>query len=164
MAYLSSEKRDALAAEHEVEPERIEEWYAAFGIFDKNGDGKISIGELLRIMRDLMQDPTERELKEMIAEVDDNNTGTIEFPEFCTQMKRKYKDPDQVKDELIQAFKVFDKDQNNFISAEELSNVMKTIGEPLSPKEVQEMMDSADVDGDGKINYEEFAAIMMKKD
>merc|ERR1711976_152554 len=83
-------------------------------------------------MRNICQDPTEKEIQEMIAELDENNSKQIEFPEFCKHMKSKYKDPDTKRNEVREAFKIFDKDGNGFISAQELKSIMKSLGEPLT--------------------------------
>merc|ERR1712187_940162 len=66
-------------------------------------------------------------------------------------------------EELNEAFKVFDRDGNGFISAAELRPVMTHLGEKLTDEEVDEMIREADVDGDGQINYEEFVKMMMAK-
>ena len=55
---------------------------------------------------------------------------------------------------MLDAFQVFDADGNGFISASELRAMMSTIGEPLSDQEVDDMMIVADVNGDGKVNYD----------
>mgnify|MGYP002642450713 FL=1 len=72
------------------------------------------------------------------------------------------KDTDS-EEELREAFKVFDKDGNGFISAAELRHVMTNLGEKLSDDEVDEMIKEADVDGDGQINYAEFVKMMVAK-
>jgi calmodulin len=79
--------------------------------------------------------------------------GTIDFPEFLTMMARKMKDSDS-EDEIKEAFRVFDKDGNGFISAAELRHVMTNLGEKLTDEEVDEMIREADIDGDGQVNYE----------
>lgn len=89
----------------------------------------------------------------MINEVDADGNGTIDFPEFLTMMARKMKDTDS-EEEIKEAFKVFDKDGNGFISAAELRHVMTNLGEKLTDEEVDEMIREADIDGDGQINYE----------
>lgn len=98
----------------------------------------------------------------MINEVDVDGNGSIDFPEFLTMMARKMKDTDS-EEEIIEAFKVFDKDGNGFISRAELSHVMTNLGEKLTDEEVDGMIHEADVDGDGFINYEEFVRMMMAR-
>ncbi|KAL6001136.1 Calmodulin [Asimina triloba] len=142
--------------------EQISEFKEAFSLFDKDGDGCITTKELGTVMRSLGQNPTEAELRDMINEVDADQNGTIDFPEFLNLMARKMKDTDS-EEELKEAFKVFDKDQNGFISAAELRHVMTNLGEKLTDEEVDEMIREADVDGDGQVNYEEFVRMMLAK-
>merc|ERR1711898_39597 len=80
--------------------------------------------------------------------------------QFLNLMAKKMKDTDS-EEEIKEAFKVFDKDGNGFISAAELRHVMTNLGEKLTDEEVDEMIREADVDGDGQINYEEFVKMMM---
>ncbi|KRX26316.1 Calmodulin, partial [Trichinella nelsoni] len=132
--------------------EQIAEFQEAFNLFDKDGDGKITSQELGIVMRSLGQRPTESELRDMVNEVDEDGNGTIEFDEFLQMMSRKMKDSDS-EQELKEAFQVFDKDKDGFISAAELHYVMTNLGEKLTDEEVQEMIREADLDGDGLVNY-----------
>jgi hypothetical protein len=79
--------------------------------------------------------------------------GLLKPSEFLTMMARKMKDTDS-EEEIREAFKVFDRDNNGFISAAELRHVMTSIGEKLTDDEVDEMIREADQDGDGKIDCE----------
>ena len=49
----------------------------AFTLFDKDGGGSISSSELAAVMRSLGQNPTEDELKEMIADVDEDGVCLV---------------------------------------------------------------------------------------
>lgn len=147
---------------HKLTEDQVAEFKEAFAFIDENGDGQISIDELETVMRSLGQNPTYAELQEMINEVDVDGNGLIDFPEFLQMMARKMKDTDS-DEEIREAFRVFDKDGDGFISAAELRRVMTNLGEKLTDEEVNEMIREADVDGDGKINYEEFVAMMSSK-
>ncbi len=68
-------------------------------------------------------------------------------------MAKKMRETDS-EEELREAFRVFDKDGNGYISAAELRHVMTNLGEKLSDEEVDEMIKEADLDGDGMVNYE----------
>lgn len=140
--------------------DQISEFQEAFCLFDKDGDGCITLDELATVIQSLGQNPIKEELQDMINEVDINGNGTIEFGEFLSLMARKIKETD-AEEELKEAFKVFDKDQNGYISASELRNVMINLGEKLTDEEVNQMIREADVDGDGQVNYEEFVRMMM---
>ena len=50
----------------------------------------------------------------MILQVDIDDNGTVEFPEFVSIMARKFKATD-TEDELREAFRVFDEDGNGFV-------------------------------------------------
>ncbi|RWR87959.1 calmodulin-like protein 8 [Cinnamomum micranthum f. kanehirae] len=126
--------------------DQITEFQEAFCLFDKDGDGCITIEELATVIRSLGQNPSSEELHDMISEVDVDGNGTIEFAEFLNLMARKMKETD-AEEELKEAFKVFDKDQNGYISASELRHVMINLGEKLTDEEVEQMIREADMDG-----------------
>jgi hypothetical protein len=76
------------------------------------------------------QNPSEQELKDMIADVDADGNGTIDFPEFLTMMARKMQEKDH-EEEIQDTFKMFDADGNGFISIDELRQVRSKISSAL---------------------------------
>ncbi|KAJ1266259.1 hypothetical protein BS78_08G137400 [Paspalum vaginatum] len=146
--------------------EQISEFREAFAFFDKDGDGCITAEELATVMGSLQgQRPSAEELREMIRDADADGDGAIDFAEFLGLMARKAAAAGGGADEeLREAFKVFDKDQNGFISAAELRHVMISLGEKLTDEEVQQMIREADLDGDGQVDYHEFVRMMMLSD
>ncbi|KAL5271754.1 hypothetical protein ACHWQZ_G000080 [Mnemiopsis leidyi] len=141
---------------------QVTEFREAFAMFDKDGDGSISVAELGHVMRSLGQNPTDHELTEMIREADDDNNGSVDFEEFLLLMSKKMSMLD-IDQELLEAFSVFDKDGNGFIDQDELTNVLASLGEDLDEEQVKEMMRQADKDGDGLVSFEEFKDIMCSK-
>ncbi|KAK8591306.1 hypothetical protein V6N13_031354 [Hibiscus sabdariffa] len=138
----------------------IAEFQEAFCLFDKDGDGCITMEELAIAVKSLDQNPTEEELQNMIDEVDTDGNGAIKFGEFLNLMARKMKET-EAEDDLREAFRVFDKDQDGYISPHELRLVMNNIGEKVTDEELEQMIREADLDGDGQVNYDEFFRMMM---
>merc|ERR1711865_1363139 len=95
------------------------------------------------------------EIQKMIADVDDDGSGTIEYEEFLKMMTHKILNRDP-KDEILKAFRLFDDDETGKISFKNLKRVAKELGERMTDEELQEMIDEADRDGDGEVNDEEF--------
>ena len=131
-----------------------------FDQFDKDKDGKISAKELENAMVSMGQNPTEDEIIEMMREVDLNQDGLIDFDEFMILMTKSSPDT-QTEEEVINAFRVFDKEGNGLIASSELKHIMMTIGDKMTEEEADEMVNEADIDEDGMINYEEFVRMMM---
>lgn len=141
--------------------EQLAEYKEAFSLFDKDGDGRITTAELGTVLRSLGHNPTEAELQGLIQAVDTDNSGTVDFPEFLSVVAKRGKACDS-EEEIREAFRVFDKDGNGYISVAELRHVMTNLGEKLTDEEVDEMIKEADMDGDGRVNYEEFVRVMME--
>ncbi|OQV17182.1 putative Calmodulin-5/6/7/8 [Hypsibius exemplaris] len=104
------------AEKYNLTEDQILQFHEAFTLFDKDGDGMITSTELGTIIKAIGQVATEKQLKGMVKEVDVDGNGTIEFNEFLKLMSKKNKnaDPEQ---ELHEAFKVFDRNNDGFISA-----------------------------------------------
>ncbi|CDH52869.1 predicted protein [Lichtheimia corymbifera JMRC:FSU:9682] len=62
--------------------------------------------------------------------------------------------------ELLQCFQAFDKNGDNRISQQELAEVMISLGERLSSHDLQAMMNEADINRDGYIDFEEFKQLL----
>ncbi|EXC48677.1 putative calcium-binding protein CML25 [Morus notabilis] len=139
---------------------QIEELEQVFKKFDVNGDGKISSSELGAIMGSLGQPSGEEELRKMIKEVDSDGDGFIDLKEFI-ELNTKGVDSDEVLENLKDAFSVYDIDKNGSISAEELYEVLRSLGDECSIAECRKMISGVDCDGDGTISFEEFKVMMM---
>ena len=58
---------------------------------------------------------------------------------------------------------MFDRNKDGYVDAKELKKVTTTLGQRLTNEEVDAFMAEADLDGDGKLNYEEFVKMMMSQ-
>ena len=94
----------------------------------------------------------------MIRNVGD---GGIDFEEFIELM---VKHGSNIDENIVQSFKVFDRDGDGLITEDELQITMNNLGEPMNEVEVKAMIAEADLDGDGKINFKEFQRLMNNKE
>merc|ERR1711896_90414 len=125
----------------------------AFSLFDADASGMIDVRELKAAMRALGFEVKNEELKKMVADVDNDGNGTIEFGEFLEMMTGKMGEKD-TREDIEKVFKLLDDDNTNKISFRNLARV---------DEELQDMINQADRDGDGEINIDEFYRIMKKK-
>jgi len=77
-------------------------------------------------------------------------------------MARKMKDTGS-EEEILEVFKVFDKNGDGFISATELRHIMTNFRKKTTGEEVGEMIREANLDDDGQINCDEMVKMMMSK-
>jgi len=141
---------------------QIAEFRDAFNSFDRDGSGHIDKEELKLLCEWVGQETTEAEIDEMMAMADGDGSGKIDLWEFITLMAHKMGDRNP-SESLHSAFSVFDKDESGYINADEIKEVMRTMGEPVDDKIIEAVLDGMDKDGDGLINYEEFAFIVTKE-
>jgi Ca2+-binding EF-hand superfamily protein len=138
--------------------EEIAKLWEAFKVFDADNSGAISATELGQVMRSLGQSPSETDLGNMIKEVDVDLSGSIDFEEFKTLMISAQGDR---KSRLKLAFSVFDEDGSGQITTNELNSVMSQFG--LTDKELDEMIQEVDHDGDASIDFSEFMKLVPEE-
>ena len=76
-------------------------------------------------------------------------------------IKMQERDPIE---EMKQAFRLFIDDDGEKITLKHLKRVAKELGENMTDEELQEMLEEADRDGDGMLNFEEFQRVVQKLD
>ncbi|PIA17475.1 EF-hand [Coemansia reversa NRRL 1564] len=65
--------------------------------------------------------------------------------------------------ELRDAFAIFDTDNNGEITREELGVLMRSLNHNPTEEEISDMINEADENGDGKIDFSEFIALMARQ-
>eukprot|EP00611_Tribonema_gayanum_P008451 TRINITY_DN179_c0_g1_i1.p1 TRINITY_DN179_c0_g1~~TRINITY_DN179_c0_g1_i1.p1 ORF type:complete len:152 (-),score=63.97 TRINITY_DN179_c0_g1_i1:386-841(-) len=139
--------------------EEVEDYEEAFKNFDKDGNGEIDLKELGIVMRSLGYSPTDKQLRDMLQQVDEDGNGVITFNEFVEMMRRCELSTD-FELEIKGAFEFFDKDGSGDITPEELASIMRGLGANLSDQEIELLVREADANGDGAIDLHEFTAFL----
>ena len=155
----SSLKKEEVNIDDLTEME-IAEYKEAFQIFDRHGEGAISSKELGTIMRSLGLNPSDEDIKE-ITDMFDNEkyNNLIDFNSFLLIMAKRKNDVDKEED-LLEAFRVFDKENNGQILARELRYVMMSSGEDLNENDIEDMIHEARGENEEYIDYHKFVKLM----
>ncbi|KAG4934558.1 hypothetical protein JHK87_048560 [Glycine soja] len=128
-----------------------------FSNMDIDRSGTISYEELKSGLTKLGSKLSEYEIKQLMAAVDVDNSGTIDYLEFIAATI----DPHKLEKEehLYKAFQYFDKDNNGYITRDELSQALTKyqMGDEAT---IYEVINDVDTDNDGRINYQEFVDMM----
>lgn len=146
--------------------------------------GKISAEDFGTVVRAVGHNPTEAELSEAgggekvrrspsiaaqaaLLRAPSLNRAAAQDLGAVTAFVKKMDDSkaskSDVESKIIDAFKVFDDGNTGKITGADLKHVMTSIGEKLTAEQADAMMTEADVDGGGKVDYEEFVKNMMGK-
>ena len=99
---------------------------------------------------------------QMISDMDEDGSGEIEFDEFLDMMTARISDTN-TKEDLERVFKLFDEDRSGEITVDNLKRVAKELGEDIPEEELNEIILRADLDGDGKLSFDDFYAVITKK-
>ena len=91
----------------------------------------------------------------MIMEADDDGSGTIDFDEFLGLMSKRLQELD-VKEELIEAFRVYDREKNGQISIDEIKKILQKMGETISKDEIEEVIRDLDPEHSKIFRYEDY--------
>lgn len=67
------------------------------------------------------------------------------------------------KSDLARVFKLFDSDNTNFISVQNLKAISEEVGDNLTEQELQDVLNRCDIDADNKCTFEDFYNVITQK-
>jgi len=146
------------------DPEEIKRLGKRFRKLDLDNSGTLSVEEFMSLP-ELQQNPL---VQRVIEIFDTDGNKEIDFKEFIEGISQFSVKGDKFA-KLKFAFKIYDIDQDGFISNGELFTVLKMmVGNNLKEVQLQQIVDKTmiqfDTDLDGKISFEEFCNAVGKMD
>ena len=141
-----------------------------FAGLDIDGNGDISVKELEDILRSmrLKLKLTDKQIERVLKQIDTNNDGSIDADELMVVLE-KYDTEGVVykalhlRSSIRQEFLKYDEDGNGYITKDEMVEIIKDrTGLTIPQKQIERLMKDSDKNDDGKVNYEEFVALMSK--
>ncbi|XP_010543629.1 PREDICTED: calcium-dependent protein kinase 1-like [Tarenaya hassleriana] len=129
-----------------------------FKMIDTDNSGQITFEELKVGLKRVGANLKESEILDLMQAADVDNSGTIDYKEFIAATLHLNKI--EREDHLFAAFSYFDKDGSGYITMDELHQACEEFG--VEDFRIEEMMRDVDQDNDGRIDYNEFVAMMQK--
>ncbi|KAK8728569.1 hypothetical protein OTU49_009021 [Cherax quadricarinatus] len=145
-----------------LDEEQIGALQKAFDSFDTDNKGYITpetVGVILRMMGVKI---SEKNLQEVIAETDEDGSGELEFEEFV-ELAAKFlieEDEEALKAELKEAFRVYDKEGNGYITTDVLREILRELDNRLTEADLDGIIEEVDEDGSGTLDFDEFMEMM----
>jgi len=141
----------------------IQKCREAFNTFDADGSGTIDTQEMKLLLESIGESLTEEELFRFMADVDEDGTGEIEFAEFLRAFEKQRGVNVDMEDEMdtIDAFTALggNEDKTGFVEQKKLVSVVRDeFGMTIK---IDRLVEELDKDKDGKLSYEEFAALFI---
>ncbi|XP_063701001.1 troponin C, isoallergen Bla g 6.0201-like [Culicoides brevitarsis] len=135
-----------------------------FESFDSTNTGNCPLEIIPAILSTLGVKTEKEELDVIIAEIDADGSGLIDFEEFL-ELARRYIEPEpdytRLSAELKEVFMIFDKQNKGYLEIDEFKSIIKEIEPDLPEDELDNFVKEVDADGSGKIEFEEFLEVMV---
>ncbi|CAL1682647.1 unnamed protein product [Lasius platythorax] len=135
----------------------------AFDAFDHDKKGCISTDMVGTILGMLGHEVNSEELAEIILEIDMWGTGELKFEEFCQLASRFLEedtDIEAMQQELREAFRLYDKEGDGYITTDVFRDILHELDDALSPEELDMIIEEVDIDGSGTVDFDEFMEVM----
>ncbi|CAL1603902.1 unnamed protein product [Knipowitschia caucasica] len=131
----------------------------AFKAFDTKGNNTVDHREIGTIMFSLGCFPSQAEVHDVIAQVEEDDTSAYisleKFLPVMTKVLLEKKFPPTQEDKLLQAFEVLDKKKKGYLEKEELTKYMMQEGEAFTQKEMDEMLTAFTDQTNNVIHYKD---------
>jgi len=142
---------------------------------DDNGDGKLTIEEIRGFLKKLGMQMSDEDVESIVSPLSTSDDGSLKFEQFISLYESLWQDiglstdheeGGESSDDLMEAFRVFDKNRDGYISSEELQQILQSLGlgEGRDLSNCEKMICKFDLDSNGLLDFYEFKNMMKYKD
>jgi len=149
-----------LALPIELSAEKIQDFQAAFSIMDTQSKGFVGADDINQVAQTADMILANNEAQLLLGSADEDHSGGIDMREFISIMTTPIT-PQDLEEELRATFRVFDKDGNGTINANELKRFVRLWDSELTEDEANDMIGQADPNKTGSINYDAFVQFLL---
>jgi Ca2+-binding EF-hand superfamily protein len=141
----------------------VHKYRMIFKLYDEDKDSFVDmdlLGEMLRSAgAALLDSEIENIVEKTTKELKDTRFSMKTFEKLCSE----YVPYNETEEDLIKAFKFWDKENTGKISVEDLKESLTKIGDVLNNNQMESLIKEADPNETGTIDYYEYAKILIKK-
>jgi calmodulin len=131
-----------------MDEESLNQIKETFLLFDQDNDGYITKQELSTLLRALGKNLTDLEINNLITQHEIEN-NSIDFDKFIIIINQIT--PKDTQNDLLNAYELFDPENNGFIKVNEFKHIMTNLGEKLNTNEIENIIKDLDPQNEGKI-------------
>lgn len=129
---------------------------AAFDYCDLTGNGLVNNRDVATGMRLLMQNPTNADVEQITAELDEKAVGSLDFVQFVTAVFRPPLTPLIFEEDVREAFRCLDDTDDCLLPVALITGYLTALGERLDDEEMGELLKYGDPEKTGFLDYERF--------
>lgn len=131
----------------------------AFDIFDSDGDGYLNeeeVGHVLRVNGYIVSNKQINEL--CMTSPNPQQISAQDLARFSLSLPKSSAKSTQ---DLMEAFRVFDREENGLITENDIRVIFSTLGETVTLEEINSILGKCTIDENGKVKYADFVKLII---
>nr|XP_027232651.1 troponin C, isotype gamma-like [Penaeus vannamei] len=147
-----------------ISEEKLQIIRKTFAMFDQEKTGFVPTNKITGILNTLDLKFSEEDVRLKIKAIDPNKEGKLNFTNFMNILSAYMVDDDDddeaMYQELKEAFRLYDRGGDGYITTATLKEILKELDNKLSNEDLDGIIDEIDEDGSGTVDFDEFMEMM----
>lgn len=145
---------------HSFAEYQLSDFADAFKMYDVMGDSMLSSEQLYKALQWIGEAPDPDDYQKALDKVDLEGKDAMNFQGMLDILGQFSREP-ITELELLETFELMDQDKSGTIDAGELKRLMTCVGHALTMEESEHMIDEADADYSGEVDFDEFSHTIL---